>query len=384
MAEREAGQLKMAGVADRGNSWQPWWRVEVEPGKPKKRQFGPRLKKTEWTKTAAENEAGRSELEVAGVTSKNCTFKEFALRCLSDKGGAFDTTEKYERTINGFSFFLADRKYSETLSSITKTTILEFINDCLKDHRPTGVNPYITYLRQIFEAAHDKQIIRGNPMKGIRNYPAKKIPRQIPTAEERDQMLAWFMKNEPLFFPWVYFMATRGWRRGELRAMKVNDIDLPGARVYIWTTKGDEPRMARLDQQDCVVLNEHLLYLKKLGLYDPKGFLFPSRNGGLKNRDVLNLKLKKACGELGITKKITCHTWRYFVVTSILDKTANIEVVKAITGHRDAQTILDHYAQATPENVQRGLEITKVDLGLLPKEKVKSVSNRVSKKDRTL
>ena len=58
----------------------------------------------------------------------------------------------------------------------------------------------------------------------------------------------------------------------------------------------------------------------------------------------------------------------------------NIEVVKAITGHRDAQTILDHYAQATPENVQRGLEITQVDLGLTPRKNKKSVSNRVSRK----
>jgi len=373
----------MAGVADRGDSWQPWHRVEVEPGKPKRRVFGQRLKKTEWTKTAAENEAGRLELLAGGGLSKNCTFKEFALNCLANKGGAFDTTEKYERTINGFSYFLENKKYSETLSSVTKTVIDEFIKNCLKDHRPTGVNPYITYLRQIFDAANDKQLIRGNPMKDIRNFPAKKIPREIPTTEERDRMLVWFKKNEPLFFAWLYFMATRGWRRGELRAMKVKDVDVAGARVYIWTTKGDEPRTARLDAQDCMVLNEHMLYLKKRGLYALNGYLFPSRNGGLKNRDALNLKFKVACQELGITKKITCHTWRYFVVTSILDKTANIEVVKAITGHRDAQTIIDHYAQATPENVQRGLEITQVDLGLTPRKKKKSVSNRVSKKGRS-
>jgi hypothetical protein len=115
----------MAGVADRGDTWQPWWRVEVEPGRPKQRRFGPRLKKTEWTKTSAQNEAGRLELEAAGVLSKSTTFKEFAQHCLANKSGAFDTTEKYERTINGFTSFLLERNYSEALSSITRTTVVE-------------------------------------------------------------------------------------------------------------------------------------------------------------------------------------------------------------------------------------------------------------------
>ena len=50
-------------------------------------------------------------------------------------------------------------------------------------------------------------------------------------------------------------------------------------------------------------------------------------------------------------------------MTSILDKTANIEVVKAITGHKDTRTILDHYAHPQREMVDKALEITKVDTG---------------------
>jgi hypothetical protein len=42
--------------------------------------------------------------------------------------------------------------------------------------------------------------------------------------------------------------------------------------------------------------------------------------------------------------------------------------VKAITGHRDTKTILEHYAHATSENVKKGLEITKVDTGFCKKK----------------
>ncbi len=76
-------------------------------------------------------------------------------------------------------------------------------------------------------------------------------------------------------------------------------------------------------------------------------------------------QIKKARKALGITKNITNHIFRHYVVTKITNKTANIEVVKAITGHKDTRTIQDHYIHANPEMVQQGLEITKVDTGLI-------------------
>lgn len=48
------------------------------------------------------------------------------------------------------------------------------------------------------------------------------------------------------------------------------------------------------------------------------------------------------------------------MVTQVLDKTANIENVKQLTGHEDTRTILEHYTHPTTEGIKRGLEITKL------------------------
>jgi len=122
-----------------------------------------------------------------------------------------------------------------------------------------------------------------------------------------------------------------------------------------------------------LILSEHFISLKKNKMYKLSGYLFPAKDGGLLCKNTLLKKVKQAAKAVGITKNITNHLFRHYVVTSILDQTANIEVVKAITGHKDTKTILEHYAHATPENVKRGLEITHINMGLKAEKNQKCV-----------
>jgi integrase len=104
--------------------------------------------------------------------------------------------------------------------------------------------------------------------------------------------------------------------------MKISDVDIQGSSLYIKNTKTKEQRLEKLTEQDCVILNEHLLLLKKMKRYNPTGFLFPSKNGGLIGKNTILRKIKRACKELGITKNITNHLFRHYVVNTILDSTA--------------------------------------------------------------
>lgn len=65
------------------------------------------------------------------------------------------------------------------------------------------------------------------------------------------------------------------------------------------------------------------------------------------------------------------------MVTAVLDKTANIENVKQLTGHEDTRTILEHYTHSTTEGIARGLEITKLNVSPLSD---KFVPKRVPKR----
>jgi integrase len=110
-------------------------------------------------------------------------------------------------------------------------------------------------------------IVKHFPLDSVRYLPEGRQVKTLPTKEEIERILRWFGANEPIFYPWIYFEMTRGWRRDELRLMKVQDVDLSAEILYVKNTKTRVERRERLQEQDCLILNEHLIYLKKSGLY---------------------------------------------------------------------------------------------------------------------
>ena len=362
----------MAGVSLRKDEWRIYWQW---PGH--KRKFG-HLLKSEYSKKQAWAEAYRIEREGPPKESANLpTFKELADRFFLNRDVAEATKAKACKCVQEFDYFLQSKGLASDVNAVTGFVVQDYMAS-RKDsgYKPASINVDLAFLKLVFKKYHADGVLGKNPTEGIKYQTEERMVKVLPTKDEVVKILRWFHSNELLFYPWVYFEMTRGWRRDELRLMKVEDIDLQGEKLYVKHTKTRVQRIERLGQDDCLVLNEHLIHLKEAGLYQPSGYLFPAKNGGLICKNTLLRKVKQAAKSVGITKNITNHLFRHYVVTSILSKTANVEVVKAITGHKDTKTILEHYAHATPENVEKGLEITRIDTGL----KVKSVPKVVPKR----
>jgi site-specific recombinase XerD len=338
------------------------------------------LNKDQYTKREAKAEAQKRDVEGRSTVDAIHTFRELADKFFANRDVAEATKFKTGKFVDAFDGFLQSRGYGVDVSAVTDVVIFGYMTT-RKDagYKPASINFEVSCLKWIFKKFHAAGVIKQNPADGIRYLKEERGVKVLPTKEEIEGILGWFRVNERLFYPWVYFEMTRGWRRDELRLMMVVDVDLEGEKLYVKHTKTGVQRIERLTVDDCLVLSEHLIGLKKAGLYQGTGYLFPAKKGGLMCKNALLKKIKQASKALGITKNITNHLFRHYVVTSILDATANTEVVKAITGHKDTKTILEHYAHATPENVKRGLDITRLDTGL----SMKSVSKFVSKKDRT-
>ncbi len=357
----------MSGVVDRRNQWQIWWSVDGE-------RHWMRLDKTQYSKRQAKREANKRE--AAGAVNKVHSFKVLMDEFIAYRGGAESTRYKMKKFGEGFESFLVSKGVSQDVNAITKEIVREYWKQRQKTHSPASVNVDVAFLKLVFKSFHADGFISKNPTEGIQYLKETKKVKVLPSKDEVIKILLWIQRFEPFFFAWLYFIMTRGWRRDELRKMRVEEVDLLNERLYVKHTKTGEQREERLNEQDCLVLNEHFIHLKKAGLYHPKGYLFPSQKGELICKNTLLRKVKQAAVAVGVTKNITLHLFRHYVVTSIMDATGNVEVVKAITGHKNTRTILDHYLHATPENVKRGLEITWIDTGL----KVKPVSNNVSNK----
>ncbi len=344
-----------AGAVERGDSWRIWWHVDG------KRQFGTLSKNDFTTWEKAFDEALRRKFE-SQINEATVTFEEWSKKYIDSRKDI--NQEPLIRFSEHFISFLKEKGYEERLRKITEDAIKEFLFDYQSNgHNAVGTNKALEYLRQIFEVAVEKNILSKNPTKGIKKLKAEKKITILPSKKEWQMVLSWFLKNERRLFPWFYFEATKGWRRDELRKMKVSAVDLERKRIRVMHYKQKVEREYPLEDEEVNILNEHFILLKKLGLYKIDGLLFPTRTGGMIQKDVVRLKIKKAAKELGIAKNLTNHIFRHYVVTSLKDFGMTSENIKEITGHQDAETIDRVYTHATSEIVKRGMDPLRPNLG---------------------
>lgn len=349
----------MAGVRKKGKNWQIWWiNHQLRPS----RQWETLSRFEFRTKREASREALRREIEGLHPEKHNPDFIEYVEAFIKDQHVEASTAQRNLYVVKAFSDFLRKRHPKVKLKGVTETIIRQYIALRSERYSPAGINIDLRFLRQVFNDAVIKGIRKESPLKHVKYLREEKKVAILPTKKEVQAILSWFMKNEPLLYAWLYFEATRGWRRDELRWMKVRDVDIEGNVIYIINTKTKTQRVATLKETDCLVLNEHIILLKKLNRYSFNGYLFPSRTGNVLGKNRMLEKIKKAARALGIKKNITNHLFRHYIVTRITNQTGNKEVVKAVTGHKDSRTIDEHYVHADPEAVDKALEITKVDV----------------------
>lgn len=346
------------GVVERGDSWRIWWYVDG------KRQFDTLPKEICQTYQRAFEEAMRRKYE-GFVNEETITFEDWCTKYIATKRDI--NPEPLQRYSGHFNGFLKKKGYDQRMKKISQDQIKEFLHYYENEpgHNANGAKKALEYLREIFKAAvkNKKKVISADPTDGIKKPKQQKEIKILPSKQDKEKIAKWFLKNDRLMFTQLYFEARFGWRRSELGKMIVSDIDFDRERIRVKHYKQKDAKEYALDQEMLTILNEHIILLKKRNLYRKDGFLFPSRTGKMKNKDFLLNKLKKAAKELGIEKNITNHIFRHSAITEMLDAGLKPEDVKQLTGHKDTATILNFYSHASKEQVDRGLQVTRLELG---------------------
>jgi integrase len=101
------------------------------------------------------------------------------------------------------------------------------------------------------------------------------------------------------------------------------------------------------------------------------GFIFTNRNGSAPNPQTVNRTIKRIISSYNadevvrakrqrrepiILPDFSCHHLRHTFCTRLCENETNLKVIQAIMGHRNIETTMDIYAEATEQKKQESIE----------------------------
>jgi len=235
--------------------------------------------------------------------------------------------------------------------------------------------------------------VLAHPLEGVEATRSRKTQR-IPvvlTREEVKQILSLLESTSGLLVKLLYGC---GLRITEAVRLRVKDIDYGYKQVTVRNGKGMQDRVTPFPASVEPLLCNHLERVKTIHTQDlaagygtvylpyalarkyPNAetewnwqYVFPSsklstdpRSGRIQrhhiDQSVVNKAIKQAVQTLGITKKVSAHTFRHSFATHLLQRGTDIRTIQSLLGHKDLETtmIYTHVLKQGGEGVMSPLD----------------------------
>lgn len=340
------------------------------------------------------------DLYAAGKATVNDTFDrymatKFELRD-STRNGYLYTYDHLIRDKFGFKK-LVDVKYSD---------VLQFYYYLLNDKGIAlgTLDSVHCLLHPTFQLAVRDDIIRKNPTDGVMKEVSKKGGknrgiRHALTVEEQRAFME-YIANHPVYYHWwplFTVLLGTGCRIGECLGLRWQDLDFEKRVISInhsvvyYSQKETKTSVMRvsLPKTEAGIRTIPMLDMvkdafemereaqKETGeniqvLDGMSGFVFTNRFGNIPNPQTVNdtirrirnsynaeevLNAKKEKREKLLLPHFSCHHLRHTFATRLCETETNLKVIQAIMGHRNIETTMDIYAEATERKKQESFEI---------------------------
>ncbi len=203
-----------------------------------------------------------------------------------------------------------------------------------------------------------------------------KRSRYLPTVLTPEEVKAVILHLSGVHRLVVQLLYGSGLRLAEAQQLRVKDVDFAQRQLAIRNSKGMESRLTMLPETLVEPLQEHLLWVKRQHQQDleqgygsvylpfalerkyPRAdrewiwqFVFPAErrsqdpDSGITRRhwvheSGLQRAIKQAVQQAGITKRVSCHTFRHSFATHLLQNGYDIRTVQELLGHKDVKTTM--------------------------------------------
>lgn len=293
----------------------------------------------------AHGSAGKSETLLS-------TLDSFFAYLEKEKGFSRHTVAAYGRDLGQFVCFLKDKKASLDLAGAMKKELLRSFVFSLGAGKlkPRSIARKVAALKSFSRFCTRKHLLQGNP---ARLLAAPKLGHQLPVflTEKQSGMLAAppstatadELRNNTI----IEFFYGSGLRLSELQALRVDDVQIPGATVRV-VGKGRKERIVPLTDTAIGAMERYLA--KRVFDRGPEAPLFANAKGlPISHRQIERI-VAQGLAAVSRQKKRSPHVLRHSFATHLMDAGADIRAVKELLGHASLSTT-QVYTHVTREHL---------------------------------
>jgi integrase/recombinase XerD len=203
---------------------------------------------------------------------------------------------------------------------------------------------HLTAVKSLFRFLYKRGYLLRDPAASVAfPRPEKRLPRVILTEDEVRRILdAAVSAQTPLELRDRAILETfyaTGIRVSELAQLAPSSVDTREKLLTVRLGKGRKDRNVPLTRAAAKAIDAYLCGGRPK-LLRPRGArtLFLASRGGMLHRGELSRIVGSWAKRAGVTKAVTCHTFRHSVATHLLKGGADIRHIQALLGHASLQT----------------------------------------------
>ena len=339
------------------------------------------------------------DLYVAGKASVNDTFDRY----MSTKYNLRESTKS--SYLYTYDHYVRDTFGKKRIADIKYSDVLQFYYYLLNEVKISlgTLDTVHCLLHPTFQLAVRDEIIRNNPIDGVmkeisRESGKNRGIRHALTVEQQRAFME-YIANHPIYYHWwpmFTVLLGTGCRIGEALGLRWQDLDYDKRTISInhslsYYQKPEsnksvlriskpktEAGIRTIPMLDIVKDAFEMLYEEQLenGFNESEidgmsGFIFCNRFGMVPNPQTVNHTIKRIANSYNadevvrakkerrdpiILPNFSCHHLRHTFCTRLCENETNLKVIQSIMGHRNIETTMDIYAEATEEKKQESFE----------------------------
>ena len=339
------------------------------------------------------------DIYVAGKATLNETFDRY----ISTKYNLRESTRS--SYLYTYDHYVRDTFGLKRIAEIKYSDVLQFYYHLLNQQGISlgTLDSVHCLLHPTFQLAVRDEIIRKNPTDGVmkeisRESGKNRGVRHALTIEQQRCFME-YIANHPIYYHWwpmFTILLGTGCRIGEALGLRWQDLDFDKRVISInhslvyYPANGSNKCVLRvsLPKTDAGIRTIPMLDIVKDAfemLYEEQkengfneteidgmtGFIFCNRFGSVPNPQTVNHTIKRIANNYNadevvrakkehrdpiILPNFSCHHLRHTFCTRLCENETNLKVIQSIMGHKNIETTLDIYAEATEKKKQESFE----------------------------